>query len=180
MQSVVKYPKVRISRNTWNPATEEVIVTRTAKKRVRSYAIIGEEATVIEAKAVDSAMWVSRTLLVLKINPQEIHPVAMVPLALFLPEVGATSPTTRRAGTKMSSPGRVTPGDPTLPDRLDKEGTSMTAGPSAGIKVTVIGSPIAPISTISRIFPNTISPKGFKEPTEGETTEINKDIQHSK
>ena len=47
------------------------------RKEARRYVIIGGEEIVTEAIGVDLAMWVGKTLLGLKINPQKKHFISL-------------------------------------------------------------------------------------------------------
>ena len=85
------------------------------RKEARRYVIIGGEEIVTEAIGVDLAMWVGKTLLGLKINPQETHPqhAAMAHRVLSLLGGGAISVTTRQTSTKAVRTGASIQGDRT-------------------------------------------------------------------
>ena len=92
--------KSGIKRNTWRPAAKTPLKPKTNGKGVKKSAIIGEEATVTEEVCVASAMWVSKTLLVLKLKLQQTHPAGMVQPVLSIQEAGVGSSTSSTRGTR--------------------------------------------------------------------------------
>ena len=162
-----------ISGNTWRYAQEVAREIVKARKRVKRFATTGDEVTVKEAVNVTSAMWVGKTLLVLQTNPQETHSAATVLHVTSWLEAGVTLSTTCPTGTKMD---RGASGEPD--NRLDRGGGSRTKDPYVGSKATATRSQIAQIFTTWRIFPNSADPKDSEKPTEGETTETNRDNPH--
>ena len=73
---------------------------KTNGKRVKRCAIIGEKASVTEAVCVASAMWGSKTHLVLKLKFQQTHPAEMVQPVLSIQEAPAGSTTNSIGGTR--------------------------------------------------------------------------------
>ena len=73
---------------------------KTNGRGVKRCAIIGEEAIVTEAVRVASAMWGSKTLIVLKLKSQQTHPAVMVQPVLSIQEAGVGSSTSSTRGTR--------------------------------------------------------------------------------
>ena len=138
----------------------------TFRRKGRKYASTGDEADVIEAHNVCSAMWANRTLVVMKVLPQPRHSyrVAMARRVAFWPEAGATSSTTMKRGM------RIIEGD-----NIHQESSLITAkgkalaGTFADLAPTVIESLTAQMSITCRIFHNTTRTTGSEEPTEATT-----------
>ena len=136
------------------------------RRKGRKYASTGDEAIVIEAHNACSAMWANRTLVVMKVLPQQRHPyrVAMALLVALWPEAGATSSTTMKRGIRMIEG-----------DNLHQESSPITAkgkalaGTFADLAPTVTQSSTARMYMTCRIFHNTTRTTGSEEPTEATT-----------
>ena len=125
-------------------------------KRAKKCAITGEEATVTEAATASLVMWVSKTILVLNLIPQQmLHAVTVLPVVTWQKE-NVNSNITRKTSTRENK---------SLPEG-GRKGELSPKGSNVNSKETVTESLTVPSFTVWRIFHNTTKPRGSKKPKE--------------